>query len=132
MGKQRLLVAVSSPPYTIGAVDGLLTVLGAKPKLGWDVTVYLVGDGVYLAMKGQNALKGVYVTYAGRHGVPHQEVNFEKAVARLLSEGVGVHADGKSCRDRGLAREDLVEGVAVSDMGLLAHEALNSKAFFYF
>lgn len=132
MGRKDLVVAISSPPYTIGAVDGLLTVLGVKPKLGWGITIFLVGDGVYLARKGQEALEGVYARYAGQQGVPYQEVSFEKAVERLVREGAEVHASSEACFERGIARHELVEGVALSGMDLLAEAAPKAKAFFYF
>ena len=132
MGDRSLLVIISSPPNTIQAVDGLLTVLGVRPKLGWDVTIFLIGEGVFLAKRGQDAMAGVYVKVARAHGVPYHEVNFEKALCRLIQEGVRVHAIRESCEERKLGPSDIVEKVALSEYRALTEELMRVKASFLF
>jgi predicted peroxiredoxin len=132
LGDKSLLVIISSPPYTIGAVDGMLTVLGVRPKLGWDVSIFLVGDGVFLAKKGQDAITGVYSKVASAHGVPFHEVNFEKSLCRLIKEGVNVCASREDCRERGLKPSEIVGKVALRDYKALAEESLRAKVSFLF
>ena len=130
--EKTLLMVISSPPYTIKAVDGLLTVLGVSPKLKWKITIFLADNGVHIAERGQRPLEGVYVKTASSHGVPFHEVNFEKALIRLLEEGVSVYASEEACLRFGLENQDLVSGVAMADYSVLSEEALRSKATFFF
>lgn len=132
MDDRSLLVMISSPPYTIGAVDGMLTVLGVRPKLDWNVSIFLLGDGVFLAKKGQEAMSGMYVKVADAHRVPYHEVNFEKALRRLIQEGVKVYANKESCRARRLSRSEIVENVVIGDDRALAEELMRAKASFFF
>jgi sulfur relay (sulfurtransferase) DsrF/TusC family protein len=127
-----LLVIISSPPYTIGAVDGMLTVLGVQPKLGWAIRIFLVGDGVFLAKNGQNAIAGIYVGVAGAHNVPFHEVNFEKALCRLIHEGAMVYVSREDCEERGLGPSDLVANIDLSGYEALAREMIGSKTSFFF
>ncbi len=132
MADKSLLVIIASPPYTIQAVDGMLTVLGVRPKLEWEVSIFLVGEGVFLAKKGQDAMAGVYARVADAHGVPFHEVNFEKALNRLIKEGVKVYISKDSCQELGLDPTEVVEKVKISDYRGLAKETMRAKASFFF
>jgi len=127
-----LVVVLSSPPYTINSVDGMLTVLGVAPKLGWKISIFLIDEGVHLAEKGQRPLEGVYVRTAGSHGVPFHEVNFEKALQRLLDEKVRIYACEDSCKEHCLTPSDLIDGVTMATYKELAEEVLLTKAVFFF
>jgi len=129
---KSLLVIIASPPYTIRAVDGMLTVLGVRPKVRWDITIHLVGDGVFLAKRGQEAMKGVYVKVASAHGVPYHEVNFEKALGRLIQEGVKIYVNEESCIERGLSASEIIKKVTLSDHRALVEELMRVKASFFF
>jgi predicted peroxiredoxin len=129
---KSLLVVLTSPPYTIQAVDGMLTVLGVRPKLGWEVSIFLVGEGVFLAKKGQDAMVGVYARVAGAHEVPFHEVNFEKALNRLIQEGVNVYISRDSCDELGLDPSEVMGKVKISDYRGLAMEIMHATASFFF
>ncbi len=129
---KSLLVIISSPPYTIGAVDGMLTVLGVRPKLGWEISIFLVDDGVFLAKRRQDALAGVYAKVASAHGVPFHEVNFEKSLCRLIQEGVKVYASSESCDERGLDPSEIVERVNMVGYRVLVQEMMHRDISFFF
>jgi len=125
-------VILSSPPYTISSVDGLLSCLGIVPKLNFKVSVFLVNEGVWLAKKGQQALNGIYVNVAKNHGVPFHEVNFEKALKRLIDEKVDVYILKDSIEERFLKPSDIIEGVNIVTYEEMAKKLLSAKAVLFF
>lgn len=75
-------------------------------SVGLKVNLFLLGDAVSIAKKGQNPPEGYY--------------NLEKMLTDLVRKGVEVHACGTCARSRGLKLEDLVEGVQIGTMVGLA------------
>jgi uncharacterized protein involved in oxidation of intracellular sulfur len=71
------------------------------------VNVFLLGDAVNAAKKGQNTPEGYY--------------NLEKMLRDLIRCGAKVAACGTCLRTRGLSKEDLLEGIEVGSMIELAH-----------
>ncbi len=69
------------------------------------LNVFLLGDGVVAAKKGQK---------------PPEGYNLGKMAADLVARGVKVAACGTCIRARGLTEEDLLEGVEVGTMTMLA------------
>lgn len=70
------------------------------------VTVFLMGDAVTVAKKGQNPPEGYY--------------NLEKMLIDLIQSGAKVLACGTCMTSRGLSKEDLIEGVEKGTMMILA------------
>lgn len=71
------------------------------------VNVFLLGDAVNAAKKGQNTPEGYY--------------NIEEMLRDLVKRGANVAACGTCLNARGLTKEDLVEGIEVGSMMLLSH-----------
>jgi len=72
-----------------------------------NVNVFLLGDAVSAAKKGQNTPQGYY--------------NLEKTLKDLISQKVKVATCGTCIRARGLNQQDLIEGVEIGTMMMLAH-----------
>ena len=70
------------------------------------VNVFLLGDAVSIAKKGQNTPEGYY--------------NLEKMLTDLIAKGGKVRACGTCLKARGLSQDDLIEGVEVGTMMGLA------------
>lgn len=75
-------------------------------KIGMKVNIYLLGDAVNLAKKGQRTPEGYY--------------NLEKMLRELVGQGVEVMACSMCLDARGLTEEDLIEGVEPGSTMLLA------------
>jgi len=106
---ETLTIILNSAPYGDekvwnGLRLALTSVLGA---INLRVNVFLLGDAVIAAKKGQNTPEGYY--------------NLEKMLRDLLERGGKVAACGTCLRARGLVKEDLVEGVEVGTMSGLVH-----------
>lgn len=82
------------------------------------VNIFLLGDAVSVAKKGQ-------IT-------PDCYYNLEKMLGDLIAKGGDVRACGTCLRARGLAKEDLVEGVKVGTMMVLASWVKESRTVLSF
>lgn len=71
-------------------------------QIGMGVNIFLMGDAVSVAKRGQNPPEGFY--------------NLERMIMDLLSRGVKVSACGTCMNSRGLATDDLVQGVEKGNM----------------
>jgi uncharacterized protein involved in oxidation of intracellular sulfur len=74
--------------------------------LKMDVNIFLMGDAVTIAKKGQKPPEGFY--------------NLEKMLVDLIGRGVRINACGTCMNSRGLAQEDLIQGVEKGTMTGLA------------
>lgn len=83
-----------------------------------EINLFLLGDAVSLAKKGQNPPGGFY--------------NLEKMLRDLIEMGIRVRACGTCLRARGLSKEDLVEGVDIGAMVGLAQWIKESRAVLSF
>jgi uncharacterized protein involved in oxidation of intracellular sulfur len=70
------------------------------------VNLFLIGDGVALAKKGQRTPEGYY--------------NLENMLQDLIKVSVEVRACGTCLNARGLSKEELIDGVQVGTMTGLA------------
>ena len=70
------------------------------------VNLFLIGDAVSTAKRGQNPPEGFY--------------NLEKMITDFVAKGGSVKACGTCLKARGLSQQDLVEGVEVGTMMGLA------------
>ncbi len=106
---ETLTMILNSPPYGSEKVwNGLrLALTSVSGIVDLRVNVFLLGDAVVAAKKGQNTPEGYY--------------NLEKMLRDLLERGGKVAACGTCLRARGLTKEDLVEGVETGAMSGLAH-----------
>ncbi len=112
---ETFTVIVNGAPYgderAWNALRLALTSISAVVDV--NVNVFLLGDAVNAAKKGQKTPEGYY--------------NLEKMLHDLVKRGANVNACGTCLRARGLTKEDLVEGVKVGSMLGLAHWIKDSQ-----
>ncbi len=97
----NLLVILRKPPY--GLINAAEAVRHAGGASGFDynATLYLIDGGVYAAKKAQEA---------GDSGFTGIGESLE-----LLSGEMEIYACQNSLRERGLVKDDLIEGIKVDD-----------------
>jgi uncharacterized protein involved in oxidation of intracellular sulfur len=103
-----LTLIVNGAPYGDEKVWNALRLAAASisTAVGLKVNVFLLGDAVSAAKKGQKPPEGYY--------------NLEKMLQDLLGGGAKVAACGTCLKARAISKEDLVEGVEVGTMLKLA------------
>jgi uncharacterized protein involved in oxidation of intracellular sulfur len=79
-----------------------LALTSISAAVGMNVNVFLLGDAVNAAKRGQKTPEGYY--------------NLEKMLQDLVRQGATVAACGTCLAARGLVKEDLVKGVQVGSM----------------
>jgi uncharacterized protein involved in oxidation of intracellular sulfur len=105
---ETLTIIVNGAPYGSEQVWNALRLATASisSSIGMSVNVFLLGDAVTSAKKGQKPPEGYY--------------NLEKMLRDLLTAGAKILACGTCLNARALSKEDLVEGVEVGTMIKLA------------
>ena len=105
---ETLTMILNSAPYGDEKIWNALRLVQALVSVSvkMKVNVFLVGDAVATARKGQKPPEGYY--------------NLEKMLKDLASHGVTVDACRTCLAARGIAEQDLVEGVKVGTMMSLA------------
>ncbi|MBL7169333.1 DsrE family protein [Candidatus Bathyarchaeota archaeon] len=104
----KLTIIVNDAPYGIEKPWNALRLAStsASDEIGMTVKVFLMGDSVVSAKKGQRTPDGYY--------------NMEKMLQTLVGKGVEVKACGACLDARGLKESELVEGVERGTMKILA------------
>lgn len=112
---ETLTIILNSTPYGDEKVWNALrlALTSISSAIDLHVNVFLLGDAVVTAKKGQSTPSGYY--------------NLEKMLRDLLESGVKIMACGTCLRARGLAKQDLVDGVEVGTMSGLAHWVKESQ-----
>jgi uncharacterized protein involved in oxidation of intracellular sulfur len=105
---EYLTIIINGPPYGDEKVWNALRLATASisASIGMGVNVFLLGDTVSAAKKGQKPPEGYY--------------NLEKMLRDLLGGGAKVAACGTCLNARAILKEDLIEGVEVGTMLKLA------------
>jgi len=101
------VLIISGPPYGDEKPWNALRLGKALVAIKQNLKVFLLGDAVALAKKGQKAPTGYY--------------NLGQMVTDLVSAGAEVRVCVTCIESRGLRPEELVEGVMVGKMLDLAH-----------
>lgn len=103
-----LTIIINDSPYgTERAWNALrLAIASASAAVKEEVNVFLLGDSVTLAKKGQKPPEGYY--------------NLERMLSDFVRAGGKVRACGTCLAARGLDKEDLIEGVEEGTMMGLA------------
>jgi uncharacterized protein involved in oxidation of intracellular sulfur len=106
---ETLTIIVNGAPYGNEQVWNALRLATASisSSIGMSVNVFLLGDAVTSAKKGQKPPEGYY--------------NLEKMLRDLLTAGAKILACGTCLNTRALSKEDLVEGIEVGTMIKLAN-----------
>jgi uncharacterized protein involved in oxidation of intracellular sulfur len=105
----KLLIIANDAPYGGEKTWNALRLAGASAtaEIGMQVRVFLMGDSVGAAKKGQVTPEGYY--------------NLEKMLGDLAAKGVEVKTCGTCLKSRGIRDEDLVEGVQRGTLMILAN-----------
>ena len=105
----KLLIIANDAPYGGEKTWNALRLAGAatSAEIGMQVRVFLMGDSVGAAKRGQSTPEGYY--------------NLEKMLTDLTAKGVEVKTCGTCLKSRGLKDEDLSEGVQRGTMMVLAN-----------
>lgn len=104
-----LTIIVNDSPYGIEKPWNAfrLASTSVTDEIGMKVNLFLMGDSVVSAKKGQKTPEGYY--------------NMEKMLGSLISKGIEVKVCGSCINARGLKEEELVEGVLRGSMKILAN-----------
>jgi uncharacterized protein involved in oxidation of intracellular sulfur len=101
---KTLTIIINDAPYGMEKPwNGLrLAKTSLSAAIQSKVNIFLLGDAVSIAKKGQNLPEGYY--------------NLEKMLTDFVKKGGIVRACGTCLKARGLSQENLVEGVKVGSM----------------
>ena len=105
----KLLIISNDAPYGGEKTWNALRLAGASvtAEIGMQVRVFLMGDAVGAAKKGQVTPEGYY--------------NLEKMIGDLVAKGVEVKLCGTCLKSRGIKDEELVQGALRGTMMILAN-----------
>jgi uncharacterized protein involved in oxidation of intracellular sulfur len=105
----KLTIIANEAPYGSEKTWNALRLANASAsaEIGMDVRVFLMGDSVGAAKKGQSTSEGYY--------------NLEKMLGDLVAKRVEIKTCGTCLKSRGIRDEDLVEGVQRGTMMILAN-----------
>ncbi len=111
----NITIIVNDAPYGFEKPWNALRLASAliSSSVGLRVNLFLLGDAVSMAKKGQNTPEGYY--------------NLEKMLSDLIKKGANVHSCGTCLKSRGLSKEDLVEGSEIGSMMGLAQWVKDSR-----
>ena len=103
---------VNAPPYGSEIPYNALRLAGALAVRDEVVEVFLLGDGVHVARRGQDP--------RGAHA------SLQEMLEELLRTGAAVTVCGTCCQSRGLGEDELIEGIVVGTIHDLANLVLRS------
>jgi uncharacterized protein involved in oxidation of intracellular sulfur len=117
---ETLTIVLNEAPYGDEKVWNALRVARAlvSATIRMKVNIFLIGDAVVAAKKGQKT--------------PDGYPNLEKTLWELIEHGVDVVACSTCASARGLAYEDVIEGVQIGTVMQLAHWLKESQGVLSF
>lgn len=104
---EKITIVLQDAPYGNEKVWNALRLSQALVSTGMGVRVFLYGDSVISAKKGQATPGGYY--------------NIGDMMAELIKRGVEVKACHTCCKARGIKEEDFIEGAQIGKTMDLAH-----------
>ena len=99
--QKKLTIILGSAPYQTERAYTTLRFVRTALIEGLEVNLFLTEDGVYLAKKGQD---------------PTDFANAKEWLENSISEGAKVRACSICCKERGIVKEELVDGVELTSM----------------
>lgn len=110
-----LTIIVNDAPYGVERAWNALRLASASISgaVRSEVNIFLLGDAVSIAKRGQKTPRGYY--------------NLESMLVGLIEKGVTVKACGSCLSARGLEIKDLVEGVGKGSMMILSEWVKESR-----
>jgi len=117
---ETLTVILTGPPYGDEKTWNALRLAGALASTAREVklNIFLLGDAVSTAKKGQKPPQGYY--------------NLESMLEGLIERKANVLACGTCLKARGLEQSELIEGVQVGTMIQLANWVIESQKVLQF
>ena len=117
---ETLTIIINSAPYGDEKVWNTLRLAKTLISVTIDikVNIFLLGDAVTAAKKGQKTPEGYY--------------NLEKTLKELVEHGVKISVCTTCINARGLAEKDLVEGIQAGTMMNLSHWIRESQKILSF
>lgn len=117
---ESMTIIINDPPYgTERAWNALrLALASVSVAVKSKVNIFLLGDAVSAAKRGQDTPVGYY--------------NLEKMLCDLIKAGATVRACGTCLKARALGKEDLIEDVGIGTMMELAKWVKESRAVLSF
>ena len=105
---ETLTIVINSAPYGDEKIWNALRLATASisSSTGMNVNIFLLGDAVSAAKKGQKTPEGYYI--------------LEKMLRDLLAAGAKILACGTCLNSRALSKEEIIEGIEVGTMIKLA------------
>lgn len=110
----KITIILNEGPSNIRSWNGLRVAMGSAGA-NMEVEVFLLDASVYAAKKGQNPPKGLI------------ELNLANKLTELMKLGVKVRACGTCIDQGGLTKDEILEGVIVSNVADLANSIKESK-----
>jgi uncharacterized protein involved in oxidation of intracellular sulfur len=110
---EPVTIIICDAPYGTEKPWNALRLAGALAAIKQKVNIFLLGDAVAAAKKGQKTPAGYY--------------NLAQMLSELVKAGTDVRACGTCLNSRGLDVHELVEGVAVGKMLDLARWTAESS-----
>jgi uncharacterized protein involved in oxidation of intracellular sulfur len=114
----QVTIVVNSPPYGNELAWNALRLAKALLKKDVKVNVFLLGDGVSVALRGQRTPQGYY--------------NLEQTLSELVQAGVSIRACRTCCSARGIDENSIATGVQIGGIMDLAEWVKNSKQVLVF
>lgn len=104
---ENMTIIINDAPYGTEKPWNALRLAKALIAIKQKINLFLMGDAVSIAKKGQQTPTGYY--------------NLAQMLSELIALGTEVRACGTCVNSRGLKEEDLIEGVIIGKMLDLAH-----------
>jgi uncharacterized protein involved in oxidation of intracellular sulfur len=120
MKTESMTIIINDPPYGTKRTWNALRLASASVSAAVKskVNIFLLGDAVCAAKRGQDTPEGYY--------------NLEKMLRDLVKADATVRACGTCLKARALGQEDLIEGVGVGTMMELAKWVKESRVVLSF
>jgi uncharacterized protein involved in oxidation of intracellular sulfur len=99
---ENITLVINDAPYGIEKPWNALRLAKALAVLKEKINIFLLGDAVLIAKKGQQTPAGYY--------------NLAQMLGELIALGAEVRACGTCLNSRGLKKEELIEGVIIGKM----------------
>jgi len=113
MDMQKVLIIINEPPYgSDNAYNALRLARELVEKEDVSLSIYLLGDAVVGAKKGQETPRGYY--------------NFGKMLTLFANKGVQMGICITCMEARGLREEELLDGVKLGGMQVLSEWVLEN------
>jgi len=100
-----LTIIVNDAPYGIEKPWNAFRLCSTSASEGIKIQLFLMGDSVVSAKKGQSTPQGYY--------------NMEKMLGALIKKGVDIKVCGSCINARGLTIPELVDGIELGSMKIL-------------